>query len=615
MDSQVEDIKSRTDIVELIGQSIKLTRAGRNFKGLCPFHGEHTPSFIVSPERGTWRCFGCGEHGDALTWLEKHDSLTFIEALEQLAQKAGIVLQRQQHDPDQQDRQQRLYKLLQLAADYYHYILNEHIQGKEAREYLVKRNIKPETSKQFILGYAPNSWQSLRQFLHQKGFKDEEVAQAGISSQGSGGREFDRFRGRLMFPISDSSGRIVGFSGRSLANDDTAPKYLNSPEGELFHKGRLLFGLYQAKQAIREKKRLVLVEGNVDLLASHQAGIAEVVAPLGTALTLDQAGIIKKFTQNVYLAYDQDKAGQTAIWRSLPLLQQHQLEVRVVQLPYGKDPDECIQHHAPDWPTAIDRAKEVFLYLLSQISLNYNLSTAKGKSEAAAEIAPFIATITDPVSRSFLLHQAADVVGISEADLNQQAQKQPADPQPVRESKLLPPPAKMTHQQLLATYFWSLVLTSTDNYLPHKGLQELLNGLNPQALPVEYLPIMTSVQAILERGEDIQLNLIAQQLPPGSLAAFDLLTLTSPDSIGLSASANLTSAGTIAAVDTTGDVIERLTHVAHQLNNLYLKQQLTQVTQQIKRAAVLSSGEQDQLKQKFIQISQEIRHNNQKGTT
>lgn len=609
MESQIEEIKAKTDIVALIGQTVKLSKAGRNFKGLCPFHHERTPSFMVSPERGTWRCFGCGEHGDAITFLEKYENLTFIESLEQLAQRAGVELKQQKQDPHHKQQQQRLYQLLQLAADYYHFILTQHAQGKEARDYLDKRGIKEETIKKFTLGYAPNSWQSLQQFLHQKGYSNQEISQVGISSKGQNGREFDRFRGRLMFPISDSMGRIVGFSGRSLSDSLDTPKYLNSPEGGLFHKGRLLFGLAQAKEAIRDSGRVVLVEGNVDLLSSHQAGVSEVVAPLGTALTEDQVRIIKKFTQNIYLAYDQDKAGQAALWRSLPLLQAQQMEGKIVDLPYGKDPDECIRLQPQLWQQTVSEAKEVFIYLLSRVSREYDLNSIKGKKEATETVAPFIAATQDPVAQAFLIHQAADAIGVEEQLLKTIAQKKTTISRSGAELKSAnhSQPAKASHQEILATYLLSTILTTPAEEVGFKGLQKVLQEVKVEAMPQAFRPILLALQQHISTSGAIRLNEVAEIVPAEARPLFEQLSLTS-------AASGLTDTATIPAGNTKDDIADRLLHTSYQLNSLYLKARLSELTEQIKRASILGQLERDNLKKEFTQISEEIReYNNKRG--
>jgi DNA primase len=406
-----------------------------------------------------------------------------------------------------------------------------------------------------------------------------------------------------MFPISDNLGRVVGFSGRSLADNPDTAKYLNSPEGELFHKGRLLFGLYQAKEAIRNHSRIVLVEGNIDLLSSHQAGVAEVVAPLGTALTPEQVAVIKKFTQNVYLAYDQDKAGRKAAWHNLPLLQAQQLEVKIVQLPYGKDPDECIQHNPGSWPKTVDGALEVFSYVLARINQEYDLSTANGKKLATQEVAPCIAATTDEVSRAFLIHQAADVLGIDEELLKKQVANPPQQPsltEPEEErGEERPQSVPSSHQDVLATYLISSLLTAPVEQLPRSGLTGLFKELRLEALPATYQPIYQVMATLFQAGQTpFQLNQIAERLPPDSQAEFDRLSLTDTD--------------TIPAVNSQDNLIDRLLQTTFQLNSLYLKHRLTELTEQIKRASTLGSSERDQIKKEFTQVSEEISQYNKK---
>ena len=343
-----------------------------------------------------------------------------MEALEQLAQKAGVALKKSNIPQDgRQKAKQRLYEILSLSAEFYHYILTSHQLGEEARQYIQRRQINQETIKKYQLGFAPNSWQSLAHYLSKKGYTSQEIAATGMSSQGNS-RAYDRFRGRLMFPVTDVMGRVIGFSGRSLIESDKSPKYLNSPENELFHKGKLLYGLSQAKDSIRKSDRIILVEGNVDVLSSAQAGVGEVVAPLGTALTPEQVSLIKKFATNIYIAFDQDNAGQKATRRSIELLKQAELDIKVVELIDGSDPDDCIKRNPVNWTKSLNQAKEVFDYYLGWASRTFDLNQESGKMKASLEIVPLIAATNNPVAQSFLIRRAADALAFDEQAIRQQ---------------------------------------------------------------------------------------------------------------------------------------------------------------------------------------------------
>ena len=592
MDPQIEEIKAKIDIVQLIGQSVKLSRAGRNFKGLCPFHGENSPSFMVSPERGTWRCFGCGEHGDAFSFLEKYEHLTFVEALEQLAKKAGITLTKLTRDAHHRESKQRLYDMHSLAAEFYAYLLAEHPTAEVAREYLVQRNISAETSKQFTLGYAPNSWQSLTDFLQKKGFQPQEIVQSGLSTTGQNNSDYDRFRGRLMFPVADAMNRIVGFSGRSLDNTDKGPKYLNTGETDLFHKGRLLYGLSQAKEAIRKSDRLVLVEGNLDVLSSHQAGVKEVVAPLGTALTPEQVSLIKRFTQKVYLSFDGDKAGQEATRRSIQLLKEQELEVKVVQLLVGSDPDDCIQNDPKQWKASLNKAKDVFDYYLSWTTREFDLNTERGKREASQQLIPFLNATSDPVARAFLLQKAANALTIDEASLNQQL----LQPRRIAKSSRFTVPVSVknttdSREYLLTTYLLSTLLSAPADELTPTQAQVLVKSISAESLAQDaHRRLLATITEVMKQEGSIKVEKIAQKLAPEDLEMFDQLSLTDPDTM-------------VAVPQGWVGVLEG---VIHELQSLYIKGQLERVSKSLKQAETLGLGGVDSLKEQFAQLTGQL---------
>ncbi|MFH2019003.1 MAG: DNA primase [bacterium] len=317
MSDQVEQVRQKSDIVEIVGEKVTLKKAGRHYKGLCPFHSEKSPSFIVSPERQSYKCFGCGEGGDVFSFLEKYEGMSFLESLETLAKRVGITIE--SYRPTAQDTvKKRLLTAMDLASEYYHFLLTKHESGEVAREYLKKRGITNEAIKQFKLGWAPNSWRNVSDFLvKKKGYKPEELEQAGMVLAQGRDNFYDRFRGRVMFPLRDHRGIVVGFSGRTLSSDVKEAKYINSPETLLYSKSKMLYGLWENREYIRKEDRVLLVEGELDTIPSWQAGEKAVVAIKGSAFTQEQARLIVRYTKNILMALDADAAGQEAIKRAV----------------------------------------------------------------------------------------------------------------------------------------------------------------------------------------------------------------------------------------------------------------------------------------------------------
>ena len=334
------EITERLDIVDIVGETVKLSRKGNRYWGLCPFHAEKTPSFSVTPERNMFYCFGCHAGGDIFSFVMKRDGVDFKEALEILAARAGIQLVSASSSRDQEHRKKAI-EVNQAAAEFYHQILLSQ-QGSGAMNYLEKRGIKPETVSTYKLGYAPEQWNTLEEYLLKKGFSQEYVKLSGLIKRNENRNSYyDLFRKRLMFPIFQYNGDILGFGGRIL--DDTLPKYINTPETELYSKRQVLYGLYQARQAIRSTNQAVLLEGYMDCIKLQQAGINNCVASLGTALTKEQANLLSRYTENVLILYDGDEAGQRETMRAIDILIEEALNVQVVTLPAGKDPDEFLE--------------------------------------------------------------------------------------------------------------------------------------------------------------------------------------------------------------------------------------------------------------------------------
>ena len=410
----VAEIKSRLPVVEIVGETVQLKRAGSTWKGLCPFHTEKTPSFTVSPERESWHCFGCGEHGDIFTFVMKRDGVDFREALSRLADRAGVETSPRAAREDR--RRKRLREALEAAIAWYREVLRQARQAEPARRYLADRGLSEETIDRFGIGFAPDSWDALVKRLAAKGFSSEEMIAAGLASASSRGRPVDRFRRRIMIPIRDAAGRPVGLGGRVLP-DGEGPKYLNSPATPLFDKSRTLYGLDLARSAIRKEGLAVIVEGYTDVMAAHQAGFTNVVASLGTALTGGQVELATRYADTVALAYDVDLAGEAATQRGL--LEElgpsrSVTRVRVVRIPAGKDPDELIRTDPEAWRAAIAAAKPVVEYFMDRVAAEVDLGTVTGRREMAGRVLAILQRLGDPLEQDLYVQQLSRVVQVDE---------------------------------------------------------------------------------------------------------------------------------------------------------------------------------------------------------
>ena len=429
--SPIEDIKDRIDIVELVKNYVELTKAGNNYKACCPFHQEKTPSFFVSADKQMFKCFGCGEGGDVFSFVQKIEGLEFRDALRLLADKAGIQLTRQ--DPKLYSAKARLFEVCKLAAKFFHQQLQSKI-GQAVMNYLVQeRGLTPATVTQFQLGFAPESWRSLSDFLIGHDYTIVEIVQAGLASQkvATTGRMtyYDRFRGRIMFPISDVQGNIVGFTGRLLTEkiaeqfDITIPqdvgKYINSPETLIYHKSRVLYGLDKAKNAIRQMGQAILVEGNMDVILAQQAGSENAVAASGTALAEDQLKILGRYTKNLVFAFDADIAGQLATRRSLELALANNFEIKILDLADQKDPADLIKADLASWQTAVAQSQPILDFYFQKTFVDFNHQDVSQKKQAAASLLPWIRRLSNKIEQAHWLQKLGQRLGVTEDILRQ----------------------------------------------------------------------------------------------------------------------------------------------------------------------------------------------------
>ena len=412
--SVIDEVKQKIDIVDVVGQYVRLTKSGRTLRGLCPFHSEKHPSFFVYPEQQSWHCFGaCNTGGDVFSFVMKKEGIDFGETLRLLAQKAGVTLSTKS-EPKAKEKE-RLYQVNQAAAQYFHDLLLQSPESEKARSYVASRGLSIKTVTEFQLGVSPNKWEALKQHLLDIGYTEAELSAAGLVIESEGGGTHDRFRNRLMFPICDIRGRVIGFGARAL--DDSMPKYLNSPETPIFDKSGSLYGINLAKAAIRKQEMVVIVEGYMDAITAHQNGFDNVVASMGTAVTEKQVNTIKRLTKNMDFALDADEAGEEAMLRGVGYENTLDAEVKVITLPKSKDPDDVIKEDADTWRNLLEKALPIVDYTFNMATAELDLNTAKGKSSAVDKLLPIIAEIKDPVRQAHYLQKLARLVNVTERNL------------------------------------------------------------------------------------------------------------------------------------------------------------------------------------------------------
>jgi DNA primase len=418
----VEEVKSRLNIEDVISEYVQLKRAGRNWRGLSPFGNEKTPSFIVSPEKQIWHDFSSGKGGNMFSFVMEVEGLDFKGALELLARKAGIdIEQYRSANRNGGPNKERLYELLVLSSKFYQVQFSKH---KAALGYVFKkRAFTKETALEWQLGYAPNNGSALVDFAKSKSFTESEIKKAGLSAQSYRGGIQDMFRGRLMIPLQDPQGRIIGFTARLLDDDPNAPKYINTPQTMLYDKSRHIYGLHLAKESIRKTKFVVLVEGNLDVIASHQAGVRQVVATAGTALTEPHLKALSRFTGDIRLGFDADKAGMAATERAIPIASRVQVSLSIIDLPSGKDPDDLIKQDPKLWREAITKHQYALDWLMARYRTLLDIDSAQGKREFSDILLPVVRNLSDDVERDHYLNAIAKAINVSREALDQKFQK------------------------------------------------------------------------------------------------------------------------------------------------------------------------------------------------
>jgi len=583
---QIDQVRQKTDLVEIISEQVSLKKAGRNFKGLCPFHEEKTASFIVSSERQIFKCFGCGMGGDVFKFLMEREKMEFGEVLRMLAERVGIEL-KQFRPTREQKVKEKLLEINHLGSEFYHYLLTKHEVGRCALKYLLKRGIKRFSIKLFKLGYAADEWEAVQNFLiKKKGYRADELEMAGLIIRRSGAIRgyYDRFRGRVMFPLFDHRKRVVGFAGRVLAGDEKKAKYINSPETILYHKSNVLYGLETTKEWVKKKNQAVVVEGELDAISSYQAGVKNVVGIKGTALTEGQVDLLKRFCENIALALDKDAAGDMAARRGIELAEKAGLNVRVIEVKYGKDPDECAQKSAKLWKESVKRAIPVYDFYIKSTVKRFGVDTPEGKRKISDEVSVILAKITNEVIKAHYVKKLAKVLKVSEEAVGKEIERKKKQigvlirkPRDRREKE------EKNRRERLDEYVLALLLQIESRV--YRNLRKIDENIMLEGAVKKVIKKMKDWK---KKGKRWDINKFT-----GSLAA----ELTEVVDIGY-----LVDLGKVA--DDADNLEKELGKALEEMERLFYKEELVKLSGEIKKAEREKKDKKlERLRRKFVEIS------------
>jgi DNA primase len=523
MENQIDEIKRKIDIAEFIGSFITLKKAGRNFKAVCPFHQEKSPSFVVSPDRGIWHCFGaCGEGGDAIKFLMKWENITFIEALKELAKKTGVKLTLNKIGVEDKiwQKKERYLGMNLLAGEFFHYVFSKTDFGKKARDYLKTRLLNQSIIDKFELGYSPSSWDSLKLFLKKKKYEEEEMLENGLLVRSERGSYYDRFRGRLMFPLKDSRNNVLGFSGRILEGNEKEAKYVNTPETPIYHKRECLFGINLAIEEIKKQKNVYIVEGELDMIMPYQHGYSNFVAIKGTALTNEQLKLLKRYTDKITLMMDADVAGIESIKRGIDEAEKFDFEIRVVTIDFAKDPDEALRKDPDKFKKLISKPIPIYDFLIEAAQKKYPEESAFSKKKIGEEIIPMIEKITNPIVRTFYIKKLAGVLEISENTVENligqlKRKKNQISLNKIKYSK----PTEDSRELTINKYVLSVLFQSEDPSTIYKNVFEILKP--EYFLHLSYEKIGQLFFKEMEKGTKFDINEFGKKLPDELRPIFD----------------------------------------------------------------------------------------------
>ena len=558
---QVQQIRDKIDIVSLISEYLPLKKMGRNFKTPCPFHTEKTPSFVVSPERQIWHCFGCQKGGDAYTFLMEYENLEFPEALRILAKKTGIQIEEYSGiKSETSSKKEKIYNLNRKALDFYHYILTSHNAGKKALDYLLKRGVKKETINTFKLGFAPGNNRALSDYLiSKKGYKKEDLLDAGLSTYRNGGI-FDFFVNRIIFPLFDHRDNVIGFSGRILDSRQVS-KYVNTRETLVYHKGEVFFGLNIAKEKIKKENQAIILEGEFDVISCFQEGITNTVAVKGTALTESQVNLISRFTQKVTLCFDSDAAGQDAIKRSLSVLEKKGITATVIAIQNGKDPDEAIKNDAFAFKKAVKNDIDIYDFLISKALSVFDKKTAIGKKKIGDEILPFIFRIENEIVREHYLKKISKELDTTYESIAKQVEK--LNKKDVGNIVSLSPQDKKTRKEILEEYLLSLIIQYENPKLVLEKVAKILSDFMLDVL--SYQKILSNLFLFFKENENFESNKFLRMLPTELFSGFDTCYLYP-----------------LPKFSDKEKYKEEVIKIAQEIKTLYLKNKIKEISEKIK---------------------------------
>jgi DNA primase len=582
--SPIDEIKSRLDIIEVIGSYIKLHKAGANYRAICPFHSEKKPSFFVSPARQIWHCFGCNSGGDIFRFVMRIEGVEFGDALRILAQKAGVELRPVK--PELRTERQRLLEICELSTQFFEKQLESKI-GQEVKEYLLNRGIKEESIKKWRLGYAPDTWQGLSDFLLSKKYQKEEIAKAGLAIKNEEGRFYDRFRGRIMFPVFDLNSQIVGFGGRVFGKNKSEAseemKYINTPNTLLYDKSRILYGLDKAKIAIRQKDFCILVEGYTDVILSNQVGFENVVSTSGTALTPFQLKILKRYSENLFTCFDMDVAGDSATKRGIDLAQIQGFNIKVVTLPENLDPADVISKDSKEFEKLIEKALSILDFYFQNAFSRFDKKTPGGKKEISKILLRVLKRIPNKIEQSFWIQKLAKELEVKEENVVEELKKIKLEEETYgleqEEVENLPP---KTRKELLEERLLMLIVRNPQNMnlIEENILLDFKDDI--PCFSKKSVEILTNLKK--------ELNFPLENLSPEALDFFNYISLKSE----------------IEEIDEK-EVIKEAGICLKEIQSLEIKNKLNEISKEIKKAEEQKSPETQKLLEEFNSYSKTLR--------
>lgn len=579
---QVSEVREKIDIVSFISEYIPLKKMGRNFKANCPFHSENTPSFVVSPERQIWHCFGCGKGGDAFTFLMEYENMEFSESLRALAKRAGVILKQSQFKQGEYSEKEKIFTINALALKYYHYILTTHNVGKSALLYLKdNRKLGKGMIETFELGFSPNTGSALSDYLvKKKNYKNKDLVLAGLSFERNG-KLYDFFRGRIMFPLFDHRGNVLGFSGRGL-NDTDMPKYINTRETSVYHKGNMFFGLNNAKDEIKQKENVIIVEGEFDAISLFQEGIKNVVAIKGTALTENQVNLLSRFSPKVTLCLDQDSAGFEATKRSLEVIEKKALTTAIIILKDAKDPDEAIKKSPLEFKKALKESRDIYDYLIEKFTLENNKNSATDKRIITENILPLLSNISNEIIKEHYLKKLSKSLDISFESLLKEVDKFSKKNQ--EDKIIIAKKDKKGRRELLEEYLISLIIQNED---VKEGVMDIKKTLSDYKFETPSLEkILENIYLYFEKNEKFKNSEFSKNLSKELQATFDMCFLLPLPKFVSSLRYE-----------------DELKKVAKELLTIYIKDKIRIVSEEIKeKEGAKNEEEQEKLKKEFTRL-------------